>query len=90
MPPSSRPSAAAPPAPVPPIAAEPGAERVIMLDQRELPERELYHELRSVDEIRVAHQSGGKFVRDRTRRQPVVEHAQRVGGTSDRGAPITG
>ena len=33
------------------VELSPGADRVVMLDQRELPERELYHELRSVDDV---------------------------------------
>jgi methylthioribose-1-phosphate isomerase len=33
------------------VELSPGADRVIMLDQRELPERELYYELSSVDEV---------------------------------------
>ena len=33
------------------VELSPGLDRVIMLDQRELPERELYHELSTVDEV---------------------------------------
>ena len=33
------------------VELSPDAERVIMLEQRDLPEREHYHELRSVEQV---------------------------------------